>query len=304
MATFEKRLGKTGKITWRVRVRRQIGPWLTKSFARKSDAQEWARSVEHKIDAGEHVPNAEARKRTLGDAIKRYLEITLPRSKHRKNESEQTRLLNWWNTKLGQRALVSLTPSMIAEVRDELSKGRTRDDEPLSGATVNRYLTALSAVLRVTMREYGWINRNPVSNVTRLEDSKGRERFLSEEERLELLKACDAFPMPALSPIVRLALATGARKSELLGLQWADVDLKRRTARFLDTKNGDSRTVTLAATAVETLKSWKEDRLPKGAVFPYPAGAIDKPRRPRARRRRSTTFASMTSDTRPRATSR
>ncbi|HEV7491025.1 MAG TPA: hypothetical protein VGO25_09475, partial [Rhodanobacteraceae bacterium] len=106
MATFEKRIGSTGSATWRVRVRRQDGPWLTKSFARKSDAQEWARSVEHKLDAGEHVPNAEARKRTLADAIDRYFEVTLPRAKHRKNASEQTRLLTWWKTQLGSRSLV------------------------------------------------------------------------------------------------------------------------------------------------------------------------------------------------------
>ncbi|HEX3896704.1 MAG TPA: hypothetical protein VHW73_10880 [Rudaea sp.] len=100
MATFEKRVGKAGKTTWRVKVRRQSGPSLTKSFKRKADADEWARSVEHKLDTGEHVPNSEARKRTLGDAIDRYLEVTLPRSKHKKNESEQTRLLNVWKMEL------------------------------------------------------------------------------------------------------------------------------------------------------------------------------------------------------------
>jgi hypothetical protein len=61
MATFEKRTGKAGKATWRVRVRRGQGPKLTKSFSRKSDAEEWARSIEHKLDVGEHVPNSEFR---------------------------------------------------------------------------------------------------------------------------------------------------------------------------------------------------------------------------------------------------
>jgi integrase len=275
VATFEKRAGTSGKTTWRVRVRRHGGPWLTKSFARKSDAQEWARSVEHKIDAGEHVPNAEARKRTLADAIDRYLEITLPRSKHRKNASEQTRLLEWWKEQLGSRALVALTPAVIAEARDELAKARTRESKKLTGSTVNRYLTALSAVLRVTVREYGWLNRNPVSHVTRMEDSKGRERFLSDAERLALLKSCDASEFDALGSIVRLALATGARKGELMGLQWPGVDLERRTVRFMDTKNGEARTVPLAASAVATLKAWKKGRLTVGAVFPYPMSMLD-----------------------------
>jgi integrase len=275
VATFEKRSGISGKTTWRVRVRRQGGPWLTKSFVRKSDAQEWARGVEHKIDAGEHVPNAEARKRTLGDAIKRYLEITLPRSKHRKNASEQTRLLEWWKEELGDRPLVNITPATIAEARDKLGKTRNRAGKPLSGATVNRYVTALSAVLTVTFKEYGWLQRNPARNVTRLADSKGRERFLSDAERVALLESCDASEFDAFGSIVRLALATGARKSELMGLQWPGVDLERRTVRFMDTKNGEARTVPLAASAVVTLKARKKGRLTLGAVFPYPMSMLD-----------------------------
>jgi hypothetical protein len=48
MATFEKRIGNAGKVTWRARVRRQSGPSLTKSFPKKADAEQWARTIEHK----------------------------------------------------------------------------------------------------------------------------------------------------------------------------------------------------------------------------------------------------------------
>jgi len=48
-----------------------------------TSSEEWARGIEHKIDVGDHVPNAKARKRTLTEAIERYLEVTLPRAKHR-----------------------------------------------------------------------------------------------------------------------------------------------------------------------------------------------------------------------------
>jgi len=275
MATFDKRVWPSGKTTWRVRVRRLNGPPLTKSFARKADGEEWARGIEHKIDVGDHVPNAEARKRTLADGIDRYLEVTLPRAKHRKNASEQTRLLAWWRDELGQRPLVSLSPAAIAEARDKLSKTRTRAGKFITGSTVNRYVTALSGVLTVVAKEYSWIQRNPARNVTRLEDSKGRERFLSDAERLALLKECDSSEFTALGSIVRLALATGARKSELMNLQWVGVDLDRRTVRFMDTKNGDSRTVPLAALAVAVLTEWKKGKQASGAVFPFPLSTLD-----------------------------
>ena len=276
MATIEKRIGSSGKTTWRVRVRRFSGPQLTRSFARKIDAEEWARGIEHKMDVGDHVPNAEARKRTLADAIDRYLSVTLPRAKHRKNANEQTRLLNWWRAEIGSRALVNITPATIAEVRDSLAQVKTRAGKPLSGATVNRYVTALSAVLTVTANEYGWIQRNPARNVTRLADSKGRERFLTEAERGALLRACDASDCPVLGAVVRLALATGARKGELMALEWPGIDLNRRVARLLDTKNGESRTVPLAAPAVAVLRELRKGRLPVGPVVPCSVTTIDK----------------------------
>lgn len=276
MATFEKRVGRGGKTTWRVRVRRQGGPWQTKSFSRKADAEEWARGVEHAVDTGGFLPGVEAKRKTLGDTIDRYLESTLPRSRHRKNAREQTRLLTWWKAELGNRPLASLTPAVIAEARDRMANRENRAGKPISGATVNRHITALSAVLRVAVREYGWIARNPVAGVVRLQDSKGVERFLSDTERVALLAACDGSTCDMLGHVVRLALATGARKSELLNLQWPDVDLDRRVARFRDTKNGTDRTVPLAQSAVAVLRTWRTGRLPVGAVFPLPSSTLDK----------------------------
>lgn len=276
MATFEKRVGKTGKVTWRAKVRRQDGPWLNKSFPRKQDAEAWARSIETKLDAGEAVPSAEARKRTLGEAIDRFLTVTLPQSKNRKSAHEQIRILTWWKAELGLRPLVSITPAVVADVRNRLATTPNEKGRVLTGATINRRLASLSAVMRVCVKEYGWLTRNPMSGVSRMEDSKGRERFLSAEERAALLPACAASHCPQLLPLVSVALATGARKGELLSLVWSDVDLDRRVVRFRDTKNGESRTVPLAQTAVETLRTWGAGTDKVGAVFPGPLGRIDK----------------------------
>ncbi|MDR3385603.1 MAG: tyrosine-type recombinase/integrase [Rudaea sp.] len=207
-------------------------PLLTKSFARKFEAEEWARSIEHKIDTGEHVPSSEARKRTVADAIDRYLTVSFPRAQRRKNASEQIRLLTWWRDEIGSKTLVNLTPSVVAEARDALAAPRAPSGKPLAGSTVDRHMAALSGVLSVAVKEYGWLARNPIGNVTKFAESKGRERFLSDPERYALLAECEASPFTPLPSIVQLALATGARKSELLSLQWNDVDLVRRTARF------------------------------------------------------------------------
>jgi integrase len=54
---------------------------------------------------------------------------------------------------------------------------------------------------------------------------------------------------------VALAIETGMRRSELLGLQWSNVDLERRVALLPVTKNGESRGVPLSSRAVAILRS-------------------------------------------------
>ena len=70
--------------------------------SKKGDAETWARDLEHKLDTGESLPNSEARKRTLGDAIDRYLEDVLPNLPRNKNAKKQIALLEWWRGELGR----------------------------------------------------------------------------------------------------------------------------------------------------------------------------------------------------------
>ncbi len=139
-------------------------------------------------------------------------------------------------------------------MRDKIATRKSRYDKSLSGTTVNRNMAALSAVMKVTVKEFGWLAKNPVTNVTKFAESKGSECFLSDAERDSLLEACAASSCVPLLLLVKLALATGARKGELLALEWTGVDLDWRTIRFVDTKNGESRSVALAHIAVDVLK--------------------------------------------------
>jgi len=101
-----------------------------------------------------------------------------------------------------------------------------------------------------------------------------RDRTLSPDEEVRLLHAVEPIGRrnPWAKPLVVLALATAMRQGELLALRWQHVDLANRVARLPQTKNGDSRTVPLSTTAVETLRQLP--RCISGEVFPLRKAAL------------------------------
>jgi integrase len=105
-----------------------------------------------------------------------------------------------------------------------------RKEYKRTGATVNRYIATLSHLLSFAVKERRLIDRNPVGDISRKKEARGRTRFLSDVERGALLDACANSDWPALGTLVLLAITTGARRGELLSLRWSDVDLKARRA--------------------------------------------------------------------------
>jgi integrase len=81
------------------------------------------------------------------------------------------------------------------------------------------------------------VNVHPCRSVERKPENNEKTRFLSDDERTRLLAACKASPWPRLYGLILLALTTGARKGELLGLTWTDIDLERRLAHVGRSKN-------------------------------------------------------------------
>jgi integrase len=89
----------------------------------------------------------------------------------------------------------------------------------------------------LAVKERRLVDRNPVSDINRKKEARGRTRFLLDEERTALLEACAKSEWSALHTLVLLAITTGARKGELIRLKWTDVDLKKGRALVRETKN-------------------------------------------------------------------
>ena len=99
-----------------------------------------------------------------------------------------------------------------------------------------------------------------MSKVRKPKEPRGRVRFLTEDERERLFAACKVSRSRYLYLIVVLAISTGARRGELLSLRWPDVDLKRNTLTFHETKNGERRAVPCTGHALDLLKQHAEGR--------------------------------------------
>ncbi|MFN7097960.1 MAG: tyrosine-type recombinase/integrase, partial [Gammaproteobacteria bacterium] len=181
----------------------------------------------------------------------------------------QKQQLTWWIDKLGAYSLADLSTPLIAQAREELAQGVTSKNLPRAPSTVNRYLAALSHVFTIASKEWGWIEQNPLLKVTKLKEPRGRVRFLSDDERSRLLVVCKTSESPYLYIVVVLALSTGARRMEVLGLKWKDIDLNRGIITLHETKNGERRILPLVGHAMELIKEHAKVRhINTDLVFP------------------------------------
>lgn len=262
MATIIPRRKKDGAIRYTVTVRKPGRPSRSKTFSRKIDAKAWATQVEASIERGEFLPSREAQRRTVAELIDRFVAHGL-RRKTKKDRSRIANQLAWWKAQLGAYRVGEVTPSIVRRAIRELAVGNSPSGRQLSEATQNRYLAALSRAFSIAVREWGWLNTNPIGRVSRNPEPRGRVRFLSDHERTRLLQAC-ATQSDRLYFLVLMALTTGGRQGELTALTWDDIDFDRGRVVFHDTKNGDRRSAPLvepALTLAQDRFSQRESRL-------------------------------------------
>ena len=269
MAQIRERIKKNGKKSYFVRIRMKGKPEATASFERLTDARLWASSTETEIREGRYTKSTEAQRHTLSDLVDRYIRDVLPRKP--KIRAEYTLQLKWWANQIGDVLLSDLTPSLISEHRDLLCCKITNRKSIISNSRVNRYMSALSSTISTAVREWEWMEDNPLRKISKLKEPRGRVRYLTNEERESLLTACKESHNTDLYLTVILAISTGGRRAEIWGLRWKCVDLKNGFITFEETKNDEPRSVPLAGHAFELMmERSKVPRIDTDLVFPSP----------------------------------
>lgn len=177
----------------------------------------------------------------------------------KKDYQGQMQRINYWCQVFGDRIMTDID---IFDLREHID---SMTDEGQRATTINRKKAVLSSVYKFALSR-GYVDTNIVRNVIIDDDSKCRDRVLSDDERQRLIKACQESHWKKLYLIVLMAMTTGARKGELMNLRWCDVSFKDSTAYLGDSKNGTSRELHFAPVVMAELKRFQE--VGTGLIFP------------------------------------
>lgn len=271
MATFRKRYNADGSISWRIRVVDGHGRGATR-VSRTVRVTRDTKTPPKKVIAVAEEITAQARD---GFVPPQQLRVSA--------------LLERWltehcadrfaaKTTYGYRRVVEahLTPAIgklrAADLRpDHLSDYyRAKRAAGLSAATVHQHFRVIHAALSWAQRMQ-LVTRN-VADVAKPPRAKPpTPQTLTAQQMLDVLRAAAGTPV---EPVVLLAISTGCRRGEALGVRWSDVDFDAGTitiARSVGSTPGDRcfmkstktdrvRIVALPAFAVAWLRDWKAAR--------------------------------------------
>jgi integrase len=271
------------KEAWIVDYSDQQGTRHIKTFDRKKDADAYEATVRVDVRQGIHtstkVTVAEAGEKWIADAEDRLEPATV--------ESYQQHLNDHIVPYIGAVKLSQLTVPLVREFMDKLRKdGR-------SPAMIKRVVGDLGSIL-ADAQERGLVAQNVVRSLGR---HKRRHEERRQKHKLKVgvdipspneIKTIIAHLQGRWRPILLTAIFTGLRASELRGLRWEDVDLKKteihvrqRADRFNTMGKPKSasgqRTIPMPPILANTLREWKL-RCPKGdlgLVFPTGAGKVE-----------------------------
>jgi integrase len=270
--TWRTKRGET-RTTWIVDYADRNGRHIA-SFERRQDAAVYDAEVRTAVRAGTHT--APSRSPTVTEAVADWLERGTNEQLERATLKQYRELGAHITQHLGTIRLANLTTPGVNDFRDTLLRSMSR-------AMARKVLTALKGVLAEACRR-GSVAQHVAASVRIGPDKRkpqlevGRDIPAPDEIR-RILEAAPAHARPLL---VTAAL-TGIRASELRGLRWDDVDLKRGELRVRQRADrygvigqpksqAGRRNAPMGPLVVNALKAWRLASTSHDLVFPTRTG--------------------------------
>lgn len=194
------------------------GKRLTRTFETQKECQVWIRETTNRIDDGLTYEKAHL---TLKDFMERYLASSKsslrPKTWHQYSQIARDHIL----PELGKRKLVDLHPDLVQTLYDKLL---------MAGIGV-RTVRLTHSVLRRCLNQavkLGIIQSNPTAAASPPKAEHKEMKFFNEAQAQQLIITAMA-KEDRYTALYQLALTTGMRQGELLGLQWKDINWDRKT---------------------------------------------------------------------------
>ncbi len=264
-----QRIERNGRTLYRVQIRKPTkGLRIDEYFSTKRAAEQFLRRVEHNLDQGEAVAEVSRSRETLAEVVAKALEDPAAfatkggrplKPSYVKDRRERLRYLARPHRAAGK--LIDLGAVHIRRLawrQIDNALAALATEHGWNTRTRYQYEVALSRLFEYS-RARGWITVNPVKGQDRFGGAGARKRIYSDAEWTRLLAAADARG-DMLGMFLRLARATGCRKSELLRLRWMDITPLDDPAlgaeiEVLATKNHQDRVVFISKAVHELLEA-------------------------------------------------
>jgi integrase len=273
-----------GKQSWQLKFDLGRDPASGKRLSRyvnfqgtKREAQAELNRLLNRRNEGTYV---DPTKMSVAEYLEHWLSVDIERRVARKTAVRHRQLVQHQiMPRLGQMPVRQLTPTHIEAFeaqlqRDGYVKGR-RAGQGLTAQTVLHVHRTLSQALAHAVKA-GVLFKNPAEQVKPPRPPSREIAILSKAEVATLLRAAEGSPL--YLPVL-VAVTTGMRRGELLGLRWSDIDLKaarltvnqslersKGKTMFKSPKtHGSRRSITLPALTVEALKEHRSRQARIGA---------------------------------------
>lgn len=271
---ISQRISKsTGEVSYQVRIRKSGFPTITETFTRLEDAKAWKSASETKLNSGDAVLSAKAKRYTIDQAIADYLAYGDVESAPKRYMLEKLA-----ETFQGL-AVKNLTPEILKKWKDKqlntkiLVPSKKKKDHYLydgdrerkySPATVRKQYYALKTCLdwHSTFRKYPF--QSPFLIIKAPSDNTPRDRRLEGDEEQRMIAACDKLynNQEVFKRVILFALETAMRRGEIFKLAWSDINFESRTIRIKaeNSKTDTERVVPITSPCLKILNEQLETK--------------------------------------------
>ena len=257
------------KRRFKVRVKLQSGKWKSKivssfDLALKVEAKYKTQAIEEDVFEIHRSPY-------IDPIWEKYLEWA--KMNKRSWKGDKTR----WETHIHHHVtsmkMNKITPYDIQKILNHMYKKRSSKGKPYAPATIKQVLVLIKRVFNWSIKQGFYHGINPCASIEAPRFDNRVTNPLDKDGLNSLMNVLDSWENERAVLVIKFALFSGKRKSEILRLTWKDIDFtnRRMTLLGINTKSKRTQTLPLNKNCMKILERCRELKVSK-YIFPCSSG--------------------------------